>query len=260
MDKGINLVLYFRGIVLFLLVLLLMDLKLEKNIKNTKNLPWHIYVDKSLSIKYHKQPSSSAYKKGIQNLLSEFSDRGLSLEVYSFGSTLDTLSNILELQLDANSTNFGLIVDNIRTDYNKNLAGAIVLTDGQINQGPVLDELSDRMGIPIYIVGIGETTPMRDVFIQSVDIPPACVKGDKVNIDVVVSSSGSVNERVNITLFNDNDKLIGSKIITMTGNEAIENIRFQIVPNIIGKNSYLVKCNALSDEINIQNHCQNLSL
>ena len=237
-----------------------MDLKLEKNIKNTKNLPWHIYVDKSLSIKYHKQPSSSAYKKGIQNLLSEFSDRGLSLEVYSFGSTLDTLSNILELQLDANSTNFGLIVDNIRTDYNKNLAGAIVLTDGQINQGPVLDELSDRMGIPIYIVGIGETTPMRDVFIQSVDIPPACVKGDKVNIDVVVSSLGSVQERVNITLFNDKDKLIGSKIITMTGNEAIENIRFQIVPNIIGKNSYLVKCNALSDEINIQNNQQKLDI
>ena len=259
-GEGINVVLMFRGLTLGLLVLLLFDVTLEKNGTIKKNLPWHIYVDRSLSIKYHKQPSSSSYKKGIQNLLNELSEKNLSLEVYSFGSSLDTLKNILELQLDANSTNFGLIFDNIRNDYDKNLAGAIILTDGQINQGPVLEELSYEAGVPIHIVGIGNTTPMRDVFVQSVDIPPLCVKGDKVNIDVLISSLGEVKERVNITLFNDNNKLIGSKIIKMSGNGALENIRFQIAPDVIGKNNFLVKCSALSDEINIQNNQQKLTI
>jgi len=84
-------------------------------------LPWRIYVDKSLSIKYHKQPSSNAYKKGIQKLLAQLSEKGLSVEAYSFGSKLDTLINILDLKLDANSTNFGLIADHINKDYKNSL-------------------------------------------------------------------------------------------------------------------------------------------
>ena len=258
--QEVNLIVIFRGLVLLLLFLLLFDFKVEnKGIKN-KNLPWRIYVDKSLSIKYHKQPSSSAYKKGIQKFLVQLSKRGLTLQVYSFGSKLDTLKNILDLKLNANSTNFGLVADHIKKDYKNKIAGAVILTDGQINQGPILEDIGDLISVPIHIVGIGEITPMRDVFVQSVDLPPKSVKGDKVNIDVLISSLGAVKERINITLFNDKNKLIGSKIITMSGAESVENIRFQIVPDKIGKNNYLVKCSALPDEINIQNNQQKLAI
>ena len=258
--QGVNLIVIFRGLVLFLLLLLLFDFKVEKKGIKNKKLPWRIYVDKSLSIKYHKQPSASAYKKGIQKLLAQMSERGLSLQAYSFGSSLDTLKNILDLELDANSTNLGIVADHIKKDYKNKIAGAIILTDGQINQGPILEDIGNLISVPIHIVGIGEITPMRDVFIQSVALPPKSVKGDKVNIDVLISSMGSVKERINITLFNDKNKLIGSKIITMSGTESIENIRFQIVPDNIGKNNYLVKCSALPDEINIQNNQQKLAI
>ena len=107
--QGVNLIVIFRGLVLFLLLLLLFDFKVEKKGIKNKKLPWRIYVDKSLSIKYHKQPSASAYKKGIQKLLAQMSERGLSLQAYSFGSSLDTLKNILDLELDANSTNLGIV-------------------------------------------------------------------------------------------------------------------------------------------------------
>ena len=52
------------------------------------------------------------------------------------------------------------------------------------------------------------------------------------------------------------NKLIGSKLIKVFGKESEENVRFQIKPDKIGKNSYLVKCSALSDEINIDNNRQ----
>ena len=257
---GVYLIMIFRGLVLLLLLLILFDFNIEKKGIKTKNLPWRIYVDKSLSIKYHKQPSSNAYKKGIQKLLAQLSEKGLSVEAYSFGSKLDTLTNILDLKLDANSTNFGLVADHIKKDYKNKIAGAIILTDGQINQGPILENIGDLISVPIHIVGIGEITPMRDVFVQSVDLPPKSVKGDKINIDVLISSLGVVKERINITLFNDVNKLIGSKIIKMSGTESVENIRFQIVPDKIGENNYLVKCSALPDEINIQNNQQKLAI
>ena len=62
--------------------------------------------------------------------------------------------------------------------------------------------------IPIHIVGIGDTIPMLDVSIQSIDIPPISVKGEKVDIDAIITSVGNIRERVNVTLFDDNNKLI----------------------------------------------------
>ena len=93
---------------------------------------------------------------------------------------------------------------------------------------------------------------MLDVSKQSVDIPPISVKGKEVDIDATITSVGNLKERVNVTLFDENNKLIGSKIIKISGKESLENVRFQIKPTKIGKNSYLIKCSALSDEINIQ--------
>ena len=98
--NGVNPIMIFRVLVLLLLLLILFDFKIEKKGIKTKNLPWRIYVDKSLSIKYHKKPSSNAYKKEIQNLLAQLSEKGLSVQAYSFGSNLDTLKNIFDLKLD----------------------------------------------------------------------------------------------------------------------------------------------------------------
>ena len=86
------------------------------------------------------------------------------------------------------------------------------------------------------------------------------VIGENVNIDVLVSSIGNLNDRVNVTLFDEKNKLIGSKLINVSGGEANELVRFQINPNIIGENNFLVKCSALSDEINIQNNQQKINI
>ncbi|SUZ90062.1 uncharacterized protein METZ01_LOCUS42916 [marine metagenome] len=207
---------------------------------------------------YYKQPSYTSYVKGISNFIQRIKRKNIDFEIYSFGSQLDKLLDITKIKTDANSTNIGLVFENLDVSYEKNIAGAIIFTDGQINQGPLLSKFSTYNKLPIHIVGIGDTIPMLDVSIKSVDIPPISVKGKEVNIDATITSVGNLKERVNVTLFDENNKLIGSKIIKISGKESLENVRFQIKPNKIGKNSYLIKCSALSDEINIQNNQQKI--
>jgi len=228
------------------------------NKEKNKFLPWRIYIDKSLSLNYYKQPSYTSYVKGISNFIQRIKRKNIDSEIYSFGSQLDTLLDITKIKTDANSTNIGLVFENLDVSYEKNIAGAIIFTDGQINQGPLLSKFSTYNKLPIHIVGIGDTIPMLDVSIQSVEIPPISVKGEEVNIDATISSVGNLKERVNVTLFDENNKLIGSKIIKISGKESLENVRFRIKPNKIGKNYYLIKCSALSDEINIQNNQQKI--
>jgi len=260
-SRGLSIIILLRVLILFFIVILICNPKLKYKASEKNSLPWHVYVDNSLSIKYHKQPSSISYKNGIKNFLTKIKEKGVSVEAFSFGSVLDTLEDISDLKLNANSTNLGLVFDKINNDYQKNLAGAIIFTDGQINQGlPIQHFYLNDVMVPIHIIGIGGITPMQDVSIKSVNIPPICVKGEDVNIDVIISSLGLIDDRVNVTLFDNNNKLIGSKIISVSGNQENEVVRFQISPNKIGENKFLVKCSALPEEINIQNNQQKITL
>ena len=255
-NKRINYLLYIRVLLLVICLLLFLNPKIEIKKEKISNLPWHIYIDKSLSLKYYKKPSNSTYVKSISNFVNRLEQKNINFKVFSFGSKVDSISNILKLTADASSTNIGEVFDNLNSKYDNNIAGALIFTDGQINQGPLLSKFFNYKKNPIHIIGIGDTIPMLDISIQSIDLPSTSVKGKEIDILVEVMSTGNVNERVSITLFDDSNKLIGSKIIKAQGSESKEKIRFQVRPNKIGKNSYLVKCSALSDEINIQNNQQ----
>ena len=117
-----------RVLILFFLVILIWNPRFKYKAIEKNSLPWHVYIDNSLSMKYHKQPSSLSYKNGIKSFLKNIKDKDISLETYSFGSTLDTLSDISNIKLNDNSTILGLVFDKINNDYQQNFAGAIIFT------------------------------------------------------------------------------------------------------------------------------------
>ena len=62
---------------------------------------------------------------------------------------------IFLLSLDANSTNLGLVSNKFNQNYKKDIAGVIIFTDGQINQGLQFQELNKNLlEFPLHIVGI----------------------------------------------------------------------------------------------------------
>ena len=250
----------FRIIIIVFLIILFLNPTIVVNKNKNKKLFWNIYIDKSLSLNYYKQPSYDAYIKGISSFIQKIKNKNIDYKVNTFGSALDSVVEISKIKINDNSTNIGTVFDDLNDGYEEAIAGAIIFTDGQINQGPLLSKFSNYNKMPIHIVGIGDTIPMLDVSIKSVDVPPVSVKGDNVNIDAIITSVGSLKERVNVTLFDDNNKLVGSKIIKISGKESLEKVRFQIKPDKIGKNYYIIKCSALSDEINIQNNQQRIVL
>ena len=176
-TPGYKYLIILRALLLFLTITLFLDPTLIINKERVKSSVWHIYVDKSLSLNYYKQPSNTALIKGLSNFIENIKSKNIPFKIYSFGNELDTLLYTDNLNIDANSTNIGLVFENLNSQYNADIAGGIIFTDGQINQGPLLSSYSDYKKIPIHIVGIGDTIPMLDVAIQSVDIPPISVKG-----------------------------------------------------------------------------------
>ena len=70
-----SVLIFFRVLISALLILLIFNPVIEKKGSNKISLLWHIYIDESLSMKYHKQPSELAYKQGIQNFIEKIKEK-----------------------------------------------------------------------------------------------------------------------------------------------------------------------------------------
>ena len=254
-----KLLIIFRVLSFAILFFLFLDPRLNFSILKVKDLPWNIYIDKSLSMAYHSKPSSVALSSGIDNLIKKINRKKIQNNVYSFGSELDTNWYSGEKKFLQSSTNLGLVLDHIKSNKNKNSAGSVIITDGQANIGKEL-ELED-FGIyrPIHIIGVGNTSPFVDVAIKSIDAPPVIIKGENAELTVSITYNGKPNKKFNITLYSQ-DKLMGSKVIFCSGNNSVDKVRFMIKPEQTGKMEYRVQVNSLADEINIQNNKQIVSI
>ena len=247
-------IILLRIVSIIILLLLFLDPRLTINKKNNRELNWNIYIDNSLSMAYHSNPSVITLRAGIENIVDKLENKNIPLDIFAFGSDIDTNWVNGEKEFIGGSTNIDNILNHAR--YNNNtLAGSIIFTDGQINQGPEINIADVNNLKPIHIVGVGDNNPLVDVYINSIDAPPVIIKGENANLEVAISSHGTNNEKLNVTLY-EGFNLLGSKAIQVGGEGSIEKIRFMINPDKTGELEYRVQVNALPDEINIKNNKQ----
>ena len=248
-----------RTLSFIILLFLFLDPKLNYSVSKVKELPWNVYIDKSLSMSYHSKPSSVALASGVDNLINQLNSKKIQNNIYTFGSELDTNWSSGGKNFSQGSTNLGLVLDHIKSNNNKNSAGSVIITDGQANLGKELEIEKFDFYKPIHIIGVGNTSPFVDVAIKSIDAPPVIIKGENAELIVSITYSGDPNKKLNITLYSQN-KLMGSKVISSSGNNSVDQVRFMVNPDQTGKIEYRVQVNSIADEINIQNNKQVVSM
>ena len=258
-SKNLKPLLLFRIVPISILLFLSLDPILTIIQSSNRDLNWSIYIDKSLSMTYHSNPSSKSLESGINDIIARLGSKDIPIKIYGFGSKIDTSwINGEKIFTDA-STNIGQVINHIKQDYGVGPAGAVIITDGQANQGMniSISDLSNK--IPIHIIGIGNKVPLADIAILSINAPPVIIKGENAEIEVFVTSYGIVDQRVNVTLYSYG-KLLGSKILLLSGEGSINKIRFMINPEEMGEIEYNVQVNALPEEVNILNNKQVLPI
>tara|TARA_B100001250_G_scaffold410956_1_gene438489 strand:- start:1098 stop:3203 length:2106 start_codon:yes stop_codon:yes gene_type:complete len=254
-QKKLRPIILLRGILILILVLLFLDPKVEINTKNFNDMKWHLYLDRSLSMSYHTHPSVGSLVSGFEQIIEKIERRNIPIKVFGFGSDLDTSWVIGNKKIQDGSTDLGQVLNHIRSNEKNDLAGSVIITDGQVNLGVDIPSENLNINSPIHIVGVGDETPLVDVSIHAIDAPPVIIKGENADFDVTISSHGTLNERLNVTIYSGK-KLIGSKVVTVSGDGSLERVRFRINPTQSGQEKYRVQVNALPDEINIQNNKQ----
>ena len=198
-KKWYRFLLFCRLILFSIILSLLLNpvLNISSNIE--KKLDWHIYLDNSTSIKYHKTPSINSINSGLNQLNDQLFDKNISFKTFLFDEKIHSISNN-SINGNGLSTNFGEVIESIIESEN-NLAGAIIVSDGILTQGENSIESLTKTRAPIYTVGIGEDNDLVDISIHSLDVPTVVLKGDDVDLKVIIQSFGIIKERLNISLY-----------------------------------------------------------
>ena len=254
-HKKLRPILILRWLLFGILVFLFLDPKVEMTATNSRDMEWHLYLDRSLSMSYHTHPSVGSLVSGVDQIIKKIEKKGVPIKIIGFGSNLDTNWTFGDKQIQDGSTDLGQVLNHIKSHERNRLAGSVIITDGQVNLGSEIPSQDLNIFSPIHIVGVGDETPLVDVSIHAIDAPPVIIKGENADLDVTISSHGTVNERLNVTVYSGN-KLVGSKIVTVFGDGSLERVRFRINPTQSGEVKYRVQVNALPAEINIQNNKQ----
>ena len=258
-NKNIKNIYTLRILFFSILTLILINPKINYTTEKKTKLEWNVYLDNSLSMSYHQQPSATSYVSGVNSFLEKLTKKGVKTNIYNFGTSLESGWGDDSKLLKDGTTNLGAVISHIDLNNNHNIAGSLIITDGQANFGQKISSHNLENLNPIHIIGIGTEESFTDIAIKSIISSPTVINGNKTEVEVEVSSTGISRQKVNVTLSNGK-KILGSKSVILRGLGITEKIRFLITPIKLGEVIYNVQVNTVPEEINIDNNKQSFSI
>ncbi|RMF10083.1 MAG: VWA domain-containing protein [Candidatus Neomarinimicrobiota bacterium] len=244
-------IILLRSTGLLLLVIGLLQPLIRRTYVEVKPLSWAVYLDNSISMGFHANPSPVSLKSGIQDLLAAWSRTGAGIDVLQFSHRIDPYDES-NYSLEGTATNLGQILEDVEARKDQ-LAGAIIITDGQLTEGQDPRDLIRQGGVPLYTIGVGDSTPMVDVYVESIDVPTVAIKGEPVEARVTLSSTGEKDHRVTVSLYS-RANMLGSRFIRLSGEGSRSDVKFRFTPGEIGPASYRVQVSSVPEEINVENN------
>ena len=239
------------GLILLFLVIFEPLLKIEK--EKIIQPVHYIFIDNSKSLKQFedKAPFISTYLlPEVKKLPSG------TIKLFSFGSTISK-----ELQPDSAhfsftepATNFSKIFTSLQKE--ENIASVTIVSDGIITEGTSPQYQAEKLNVPIFTVGVGDSTTKKDLSIQNILHNEFLYTGTSTPFIVSVSQHGFGGAKSTLSLFEDNF-LVETKEITFAESE-LQNVEFSYKPKSPGEKKISFVLSPLKNEYSIENNRQSV--
>lgn len=202
-----------------------------------------IHSKDSLQVKNFFQTTWTQWKEKLQ--------QKFDVQLITFGDKINF--NPQQIKFNEQKTNVEDVFNELPQVFpQKTISAMLMITDGIFNEGNHPLSLSENINYPVYIIGTGDTTIYKDVFIKKISCNKTVFLGNDLKVDVLIQSLQIKNEKVKISLF-ENHQLIEQKETFVNGNE-VKEIPFLIHAEKPGYHTYKVILNNISDEKNIHNN------
>jgi hypothetical protein len=163
--------------------------------------------------------------------------------------TVDDFDWVDRLEANAPGTAIGdAIRDVINRKRGQPLAGIVLVTDGVNNAGSQPRDaaaLARQEGVPLYLYGVGITSP-RDIIVQNLFAPDVTFVKDEALVTVRVRGQGLSGESAELQL-KLGDQVVTSKTVAF-GTDAEQVVPMKFTPQSLGEFDLTAGIEARSDE------------
>ena len=211
-----------------------------------------IFIDNSRSMKIDDGTNRTATVKNISEDI--FNNMpGTQNEVYLFGSKVRTLSedSLENLNFNDAVTNISQIFSGIKKE-DKNYSSIVLITDGDVTSGSNSIYAAKNTGLPVFTIGIGDTTRRKDVEIKRVLYNSLLYVETPTTIEATIQHNGLSGKSVTVSLYEGNELKEQKNIIL--NNTGIQNISFNYTPESPGEKKLIISASPLEEEFTKENN------
>jgi hypothetical protein len=176
------------------------------------------FIDNSISIKIDDGTKRSEI---INKFISDCKSNGFlnNSGLYSFGNSVKKINpdSLSRINFNEPSTNFAKIFSGIKNDEN-NITSISIISDGVITDGANPLYQAEKLGIPVFTIGVGDTTKKNNIAINKVLLNDYIYAETPTTINISVSNNGFANKTLTLSLYEDNS-LIAKQDLTFLNEE-----------------------------------------
>ncbi len=211
-----------------------------------------VFVDDSHSIQIKDATQRSENVKRFVDGLNNNNLSGSS-EFFTFGSQITPFpyDSLSRLSFREGSTNFSEIFSFIK-NKKENIASVAIVSDGVITEGanPLFN--AEKLNIPIFTIGVGDTTKRNDVLIKNILHNEFIYAGTPTTISASVLNRGFGNKPAVISLY-EGGRLLEQRTFDLS-TDGTQNETFTYIPKTGGEKKLALELNDHEGEFTFENN------
>jgi hypothetical protein len=211
-----------------------------------------VFIDNSKSI----QIEDGTYRQSTIRSVTDQLINNTSVsntELFLFGNRIETLDtdSLNQLDFTHSSTNFVDILNNVDPSK-QNIASITIVSDGVITDGSNPIYAAQQKAIPVFTIGIGDSSQKKDIEIRSVLYNDLIYVETPTTIMSTITNRGFGGQNVMVSLY-ENDDLLDQRNFILDEN-GTNNIYFDYTPKSSGEKKISITVSGLKDEFTFANN------
>lgn len=212
----------------------------------------YFFIDNSKSITIKDGTDRVSNLSSVTEKLNSASINGEKY-FYSFASAVHSINNdsLNKLNFNESSTDFSKIFSKINQIEN-NIASITIISDGVITQGSTPIYSAEKIGVPVFTVGIGDSSKKNDIEIKNVINNEFIYSETPTTILATILNKGFAGKTTQISLY-ENSQLVEQKSVTLD-QSGVNSVSFDYTPKQSGEKKLSIRINSIQGESNSLNN------
>ena len=242
-----------KALSLFLIILLLINPKIEKTETTNVKPVLSFLIDNSKSVSFFNED------KNVEDFINKIDNNNdlnnkFDIQKFTFDNDLQVLDSITFSKNQTNISKAIIEVDNLQKDK---IAPIILISDGNQTIGQDYEFINSKQ--PIYPIVIGDTTNYVDVKISQLNVNKYSYIKNKFPVEVILNYEGDENVTTQFSIFSKG-KTFFRKRISFSPDKKSATVIANLTSTKEGIQYYTASITKLKNEKNIKNNTKSFSV